>query len=346
MLEAPTVFVIGAGAGFDIGMPLGGTLSSEIAGKLDIWYADGFSRTSGNAEIDDALKRFAKLHHDQPNAANEYRAAGRTIKAGVQFSRSIDSYVNSHSHDQKIAVCAKLGILHTIIHYERGSALKRGTRESGFGDDRVQKSWLADFFHLLLDGIIVSKNLDRFFNNLTIINFNYDRCIEHFLFHALQDWSHCQEWEIVQLMEKQLKIFHPYGVVGLLPWQQTNSRAKVPFGGSEHGDRLETLVEGIKTFHEQIEEGAELYSMREALWKASNVIFLGFHFHKLLRITDEPQPKGLRVYATVMERSDADIQKIRRAIMEMLRRDAAGDFDRVGGDCKTLFREFQARWFA
>jgi len=57
-------------------------------------------------------------------------------------------------------------------------------------------SWLSDFFYLLLEGIIVDKNLSDIFNNLTIINFNYDRCIAQFLFYALCGWSQKNEGTI------------------------------------------------------------------------------------------------------------------------------------------------------
>ena len=41
MIKRPTVFVIGAGAGVDLGMPVGEKLSAIIAQKLDIRFADG-----------------------------------------------------------------------------------------------------------------------------------------------------------------------------------------------------------------------------------------------------------------------------------------------------------------
>src|SRR6476661_8973738 len=111
MLKEPTVFVIGAGAGWDIDMPLGSTLSSQIASKLDIRY-DVYTKISGDDEIAEALKRYVKTHNG--GDFNDWRAAGVSIKDGVQYTRSIDNFVNSHSNNEKLAVCAKLGILHTI----------------------------------------------------------------------------------------------------------------------------------------------------------------------------------------------------------------------------------------
>jgi hypothetical protein len=39
---------------------------------------------------------------------------------------------------------------------------------------------MYDFFGLLQEGIVESRNLETIFDNLAIINFNYDRCVEHF----------------------------------------------------------------------------------------------------------------------------------------------------------------------
>jgi hypothetical protein len=53
----------------------------------------------------------------------------------------------------------------------------------------------------LQERIVVNLNLEDIFKHLTIVNFNYDRCIEHFLFHAIQAWSLKGEREIAELMK-------------------------------------------------------------------------------------------------------------------------------------------------
>jgi hypothetical protein len=173
MLKRPTVFVIGAGAGVDVAMPVGETLSTEIGDKLDLRYEHGYERTSGHPEVETALKRYVKAREGN---YNEWRAAGTTIKKGVHYARSIDNFVNGHRDNEKLAVCAKLGILHTILVYEKHSALFRENRvPSAFRDEaQVRKSWLCDFLHILLNQIVVAENIKQIFNNLCIINFNYD----------------------------------------------------------------------------------------------------------------------------------------------------------------------------
>ena len=48
---------------------------------------------------------------------------------------------------------------------------------------------------------MASENLGDVFKHLTIVNFNYDRGVEHFLFHAMQAWSLKNEGEVAELMK-------------------------------------------------------------------------------------------------------------------------------------------------
>lgn len=346
MLKAPTVFVLGAGAGIDLGMPLGDTLSDQIAGKLDIRF-DANHLLSGEPDVVQSLRRYANAREE---SLNDYRLSAVQIKKGVHYSRSIDSFINSRRDDKKLAVCAKLGIIHTILEHEHRSALNRKSGGDAFHNEtEVRQSWLPDFFNLLISDIYVEENLSEVFSNLTIINFNYDRCIEQFLYYALADWAHKSQGVIEDLM-RSLKIYHPYGVVGEPLWSADRTKPKVPFGGEEHDDNLDRLVESIKTFHEQVEEGEELAKMRQALVEADRIIYLGFHFHKpnmdLMQVGERKKGGRLpRAFATVKNRSGEDIALITDRIKTSTRLENAGSVVfTVNGGCKDLFREYEARW--
>jgi hypothetical protein len=344
MLKRPTVLILGAGAGVDIDMLVGEKLSAAIAEKLDIRF-DANKLISGQPEVVASLRSYAKLQNAQ---FNEYRTAGVLIKKGVHYSRSIDSFINSHRHNEKLAICAKLGIIHTIFQYERGSAIYRKERRDAFRDEaKVRNSWLGDLFNLLIRDVYVEGNLSEVFTNLTIINFNYDRCIEQFFFYALCDWSQKSE-DVIGGIVSKLRIYHPYGAVGDMPWKQGNL-PKADFGGEEDDTRLDRFVGGIKTFHEQIEEADELRLIREILWRAKDIIFLGFHFHEqnmdLLQVVAERRQDVPRIYATVLGRSSTDASVIQGRIKKALGSDPGGDLMRVlATDCRALFKEYQAQW--
>src|SRR5271169_663424 len=119
VIRRKTVVVIGAGAGLDIGMPLGDKLSTLIASKLNIKFGEG-RQVSGDEEIMQALRAVASIEKEDPNV---YRVAGCNVASGIVFTRSIDSYLNAHSGNEKVKVCAKLAIAQTIMEHERQSTI-------------------------------------------------------------------------------------------------------------------------------------------------------------------------------------------------------------------------------
>jgi hypothetical protein len=111
-------------------------------------------------------------------------------------------------------------IVQSILEHERGCALF--VKEGGFEDwknaSAVHESWYPAFFRLLQQGVSAEHGAQDVFRNLCVINFNYDRCFEHFLCRALRKLFQLQERQAQDLVVKRLKIFHPYGMVGQLPW--------------------------------------------------------------------------------------------------------------------------------
>ena len=128
MFKVPTVFVIGAGAGFDVGMPLGDKLSRIVGEKLRITF-EGNQQTSGDSLIMEAMRQHAKANGQN---ANVYRRAAFGVAGGIAYSRSIDSYLHAHKDDKPLQVCGKLAIARTILEHEKGPALvaQKGTRVS------------------------------------------------------------------------------------------------------------------------------------------------------------------------------------------------------------------------
>lgn len=213
-----TVFIIGAGAGDDIKMPVGSELSRRIASKLDFRF--GADIRHGDQTILAALGRIAK---EQGERINHWIAAGQTVAKVIGYTRSIDAYINTHKDNQKLKDCAKLAIAQTILQAEESCAISLVADRKWKDAESVDKSWLPSLSYLLQDKIVLNNNLGELLKTLCIINFNYDRCIEHFLFWAVQDLYHKSESEAAEILVG-LNIFHPYGSVGVLPWQNGELR--------------------------------------------------------------------------------------------------------------------------
>jgi hypothetical protein len=250
MLNERTLFVLGAGASVDFGMPLGDSLSTTIANKVDLKFEHGFKQISGDPELMAVLREIAQREGAD---VNRYREAGRSIAAGISYSRSIDSYLSTHNDNKFVKACAKLAIVQSILESERvcDLAVDQSRADSRFRNyGKVMGSWLNDFMFLLMSGITKSKNLDQFFDNLVIVNFNYDRCIEQFFWYALQELFQISPSDAAALIKDKQVMLRPYGRVGELPM----GTAGVPFGGQPRGAQYEAIANGIRTFNEQIED--------------------------------------------------------------------------------------------
>jgi len=337
MFKVPTVFVIGAGAGFDVGMPLGDKLSQIIGEKLRITF-EGNQQTSGDSLIMEATRQHAKANGQN---ANVYRRAAFGVAGGIAYSRSIDSYLHAHKDDKPLQVCGKLAIARTILEHEKGSALVAQKGHEFRDATKVNGSWLGAFMYGLQEGIVVSENLGDIFKHLTIVNFNYDRCIEHFLFNAMQAWSGKDEREVAERM-KGLRIYHPYGSVGDLPWQSGDG---IEFGAEADEFGLLKSSSRIRTFNEEVEDATKLGEIRDAMCAASRVIFLGFHFHSQNMELIKPQSHAGNegeAYATALNRSSADVKLITGQIVKLRRLTACNMNSKW--DCDGLFREFGTTW--
>jgi hypothetical protein len=345
MLSRRTVLIVGAGAGVDLNMPLGEALARRVADKLDIRFGMSRELKSGNEEIANTLRHIAKKEQVD---FNQYRSAGCTVSSGVPYTRSIDNYIHTHRDNQLIKTCAKLAIAHSILEAEHNSHVyvdpSRGTLKYR-DEERAHKSWLHGLMQILQDGVIASENLEDYFKSLDVINFNYDRCFEHYVLVSIRNVFHKKEAEAAELINAHLRIRHPYGTIGKLPWQGGGDG--LAFGEFKPGENdLVRMSQGIRTYNEEVEEGAELEAARAAIKTAQRVVFLGFHFHKqnvdLITpaddwiLTERPE-----IYFTSVARSEADIGMIKRRITSLMYGKGHISEER-NLDCQRLFRDYGA----
>jgi hypothetical protein len=342
MIRRKTLFVIGAGAGAEIGMPLGDKLSGTISDKLNIRFGSGNEQISGDHGIMDALRIIAA---EEKSDVNAFRAAGCNVASGIRYTRSIDSYLYAHTGDENIKRCAKLAIIKTILEHEKSCAvfIDNGHSVRDFKNQAaVDGSWLLPFMNILQDRISKSANLDEIFQNVSIINFNYDRCIEQFLWAALQQLFLIEGDHAARLVSS-LPIIHPYGTVGCLPWQ---SGAQVHFGQELSTGNLIVASNNIRTFNERVEEQDMLNQMAQLVNESERIVFLGMHYHEqnmeLIRAAPLGRGGRVAVYGTAFQRSTSDIQIINGQIREMLN-PRGGEWDihlSMHHGCIELFKEF------
>ncbi len=149
------------------------------------------------------------------------------------------------------------------------------SNEASLNYQALESTWFNSFWQLLTENCRGDGLQERLVSIMLII-FNYDRCIEHFLYHSLQTYYGFDVTQATQLVQG-IQIYHPYGIVGHLPWQQTRgSIDSIDFGAEPNGRQLLNLAAQIKTFVEGTDpDSSEVVAIRQKLLEADIVLFLG-----------------------------------------------------------------------
>lgn len=283
MITEPTVFVLGAGASRPYGYPTGSVLKDEIlksfsrtgnrfAVNMVLWdqYWDDVNR-----KVHDFAKEFAGSHTD-----------------------SIDLFLAGHHDDVWLNRIGRFAIADRIAAAERQHAQREQTDPTR----ETEGDWYRFLLRQLRGGLITKEDfIERFHeNNVTIITFNYDRSLDHYLFDSL---CHCFGGvtlpEVAEQM-KHIQIIHVFGQIAPLPWQDpTNGKVYGKIGGDE---KLITLSENLRIIYDGHElPGLDTY--HQAVAEARRVFFLGFGYAKenldILKV--DRDPLGVAVYGTAYE---------------------------------------------
>lgn len=338
MLPSKTVFVVGAGASAEVGLPIGDKLKREIAGMLR-FARDGF-RLDPNTYDARVLQ---VLQQKFPNDTNAAIAACQNISDGVGLSASIDSFLEIHKDDKLIVECGKVAIACAILNAEKSSKLFFDPNDSAGWQkfESIESAWHFSFYEWLAQGVDKS-NLDTIFANLTIISFNYDRCIQHFLVHAIAK-NYLISIEDASEIVKRLSIFFPYGSIG--PYF-ASPQGYMPFGIRQRALSYDDIVSGIKTYSEQIHSGQTLAAIRTAMAEAKIVVFLGNRYHKnnmdLLDVRGDTLNQTKKYFATSLGiESTEDLDDVKACIYRLLNpRNETPSPIHFAGKCYDLFQKY------
>lgn len=340
MFKSKTLFVVGAGASCEVGLPTGAELRPLIAHHLDIRFDDGWNQNSGSRKISAALKESLSRKGDQRPDINSFLEAAWTIRDASLQAISIDNYIEAHQDNPKIELCGKLAIVQSILESEKGSKLFiDGSRRSDLQHGALADTWYLKFLQLLTENV-PRTSTKSLFENVSFVTFNYDRCIEHFLVRAVRSYYAIAEQE-AQELASGAAIYHPYGMVGRLSWQ---NQGGVQFGAEIGAQKLLDISEQIKTFAERIEEVSTLTLIRGLVEQAETIIFLGFAFHEtnmdLLKPATPSAAK--RVFWTTRGISLSDQEVVREDILSMLQKKSqhVNLASRPDLTCSQLFSEY------
>lgn len=343
MSEKSLVLVVGAGASKEVNLPIGAELTSLIAQLLN-YTNNHFGRLeTGDQIIVDALRLISAATGTPNGNISSYLNTCRHISAAMPQASSIDNFINSHANNELIALCAKLGIARAILQAERNSTLYFDHRDTDRIDfQKIANTWFNSFFKLITENCRFEQLPDRL-RKIGIVAFNYDRCIEHYLYYAIQNYYKVGPDDAKDVLN-HLEIYHPYGTVGKLPW--LDNQEPIGFGADIHPEKYIITSKQLRTFTEGVDPiSSNIEQLRASLKQTRHIVFLGFAFHPLnIEIlfgpSQEHYPYLHHIYATAIELSSNNRVEIVKSIQSKIGHAKEAIDLNPDVSCQKLFNEY------
>jgi len=343
-MKRNTVFIIGAGASQEANLPAGRELKEQIYNLLDIRFEFPTPQLkSGDYDIVAALRILVREPNGQRGDINPYVHEAHIIREALPLAISIDNFIDAHRGNEKIAICAKLAIVRSILKAEKNSLLyfDRSQSNSNIYFNNLKSTWYLPFFQILTENCEKQDLKDRL-QSITLIIFNYDRCIEHFMYYALQTYYKISNAEAADIVNN-INIYHPYGIVGSLPWSDQSDA--IEFGSDTNPEQLLQLAKKIKTFAEGTDpKSSEILAIKTHMSNADRLVFIGFAFHKLnMKLIAPGNQKNndkthMRCFATTYNISESDKEVIKDQINDLY--NSKIDTRMANLPCSLFFTEF------
>lgn len=335
------VYVFGAGASQEAGLATGDGLKNDISGLFN-YELDFGGLKSGDPLIYYALRKYIEQNKERSDKLDHYLKEALHIRKALPLAISIDNFIDSHKGNKELALCGKLAIVRSILQAEKKSLLyfERDLNDT-IETKKLINTWYPEFFKIITENCTVDDLINRF-QSIALIIFNYDRCIEHFLYYGLIIYYGVSEQEASQII-CHLNIYHPYGKVGNLPWEKKGKSTN--FGMEPNVTTLLDLSSEIQTFTEGTDpDSSEIAFIREKIENSNKLIFMGFAFHKLNMDLLRPIKLSrtdfgtLDIYATILGVSPSDKSVIQAQIDSLLNRSTIANM--ADATCNKFFSEY------
>jgi hypothetical protein len=296
MFNQQTVFVLGAGSSEEAGFPLGKDLAQKIGRKMDIKFEHGFKPLG-----DGDFELYGQIVQNRQQERQQFQQAGWLIRDGIGLAQSIDDFLDQHRTNIFANHYGKAAIIKTILETEHSSKLYFNPFDGGqFNIAKFADTWFVKFMYMLGRGI-PKEDVKTIFDRVSFIVFNYDRCVEFFLLHALQQLYRISDAEAKSIIST-LRIIHPYGTVP----------PNISFGHTNVN--CAQLISSIKTYTEQIADASIAEQVAAYLEQADHIVFLGFAYHDqnmaLLRPPIDEFSPSKKIFGTAYGMSKSDVEVV------------------------------------
>ncbi len=252
MFTEETVLVLGAGASQPYGFPLGNTLLREIVDRIrsdPLEFLPWKPTVVSKVEATRAMERFA----------DKLLASGQG---------PIDAFLERNRDDQELRKLGKFAVAKILMEKE----------DHGFLIAK-EGEWYQHLWQFMDD----AKNLDVFGENkLSVITYNYDRSLEHYLHTTLTN-SYGEPRK--QACEEQLchiPVIHLHGRLGRLPWQDEETAEEPVWDYEPYDEEKRTITAASKAIQilDEVDAVPSKHFQRahKCLLKAKHIYILGFGY--------------------------------------------------------------------
>lgn len=274
MLRTRTTLIVGAGASAELQFPTNEELLARIIQGYDFKRANSETSTRDGQLL---LRNIYKLAERLNKKVGDVAAAAERLRNACRLGRSIDTVLEQYDHDPLVVACGKLAITFFMGQAESRSNLKDAPRVEGELplQGKIAEYWIYQLGQLITSGVPRSK-IGQTLEQLTIINFNYDRSVEHFMPYALVMAYGIELKEAQQVIAEKLDIVHPHGSIGRLPWQK--GEAPQAEWGVEQPWNIHAIAAQLKSLNERSTDRNALRDIRLSVASAKRLVFLGFGF--------------------------------------------------------------------
>jgi hypothetical protein len=242
MIKTKTLLILGAGASQPYEFPLGDQLCEKIIDKL-----------RGRGFQEKVINELSILP-----AAGEMLIENFRIDLGRFKPRSIDQFLTRQ--EPRLRLIGKLAVASIILECEHPRHF-----------NTTQKNWYLELYKILSR----DATLENFGNNsLSVITFNYDRSLEHFLYVKLIGDYGENKKELIKKQLGNIPIVHMHGRLPALPWESSHG---LDYGTRADYVNLSLASAGIEIMGENDSASVEAENL---LKNTQNIYFLGFGYHQ------------------------------------------------------------------
>jgi len=336
MIRTKTTLVVGAGASCELTMPSTAELLDRIAQGLDFYRFGGERMTKDSTML---LRHLSKLAERPGHPQDKLYAATERLRVSSRLGQMIDTIIEQNDDNPLVSICGKLAITHFIGQGESKASLRPEPKIEGDLPLLIGEYWLVELGRLITGGVPRSK-VDQCFDNLSIVSFNYDRSIEHFLPFALVTAYGMTLQEAQRLVSAKLNIIHPYGTIGRLPWE-AGERPDVDWG-VENPWNLLNLQSCLRTHGELMRDTRALLAVRGAMQQSQRVVFMGFGYHpqNLDLLIDGSFSHNPEVLATTYQMAAPTRTAVARLLKRKLGLDKDDKLLMVDSRCQEFMRDY------